>query len=146
MIWLLRLTAIAMLTFSVALPAVAESSEYAVVSSAENRASEVDASLVRLLYLKELSEWPTGTSARPIGRAEGSPEDRLLLESVLEMDAARLAQHWISLKQRTGQRKVRRVESSEKVVLLLKHYPGAFAVLPIAIAEADPGLVVLLRL
>lgn len=127
-----------------AVPAGAES--YAVVTNADNTARDVDAATLRRLYLKEQAEWPGGRAAKPFGRPATSGAHKALLENVLRMDQDRLTRHWISLKQRTGQRSVLEVDSDAKLQALLQRFPGAFGVLPLALAEADPRLHVLLRL
>lgn len=126
----------------------ADERAYAVVASANlgEVAAEVDATLIRLLYLKELSEWPDGVAARPIGRPADSEAHRRFLEGVLDMDSRRFEAHWASLKQRTGQGAVHAISSDAHVVVLLKRFQGAFAVLPVGIADADPELIVLLDL
>ncbi|MCG8588163.1 MAG: hypothetical protein MJE66_02650 [Proteobacteria bacterium] len=120
---------------------------YAVVSSTGNaNRAKVTPKLLRMLYLKELREWPDGTLARPIARPEDSEAHRLFRDQVLRMDEMRLARHWIGLKQRTGQRSLSPVAQDRTLIGLLKRYPGAFAVLPVAVAESDPELEILLKL
>ena len=141
---LILVTGLVLSTVSLA----ADESEYAVVASAELAGSseEADATLIRLLYLKELSDWPDGRVARPIGRPADSEAHQRFLEAILDMDSRRLEAHWASLKQRTGQGAVRAISSDAHTVVLLKRFEGAFAVLPTGIAEADPELIVLLEL
>lgn len=127
-------------------PVVAEAEPFAVVANAENDARDVDAATLRRLFLKSQVEWPGGLSAKPFGRPANSPAHRALLEHVLQMDQARLTRHWISLKQRTGQRSTLEVESEDQLVLLLRRFPGALGVLPVARAEAEPQLAIVLRL
>lgn len=127
-------------------PVLATPSKLAVVGNAKNRTQNIDAPLLRLLYLRELSDWPSGLPAKPIARQEGSKAQQIFREKILGMTPEQLVQHWISIKQRTGQRSARPVGNDRNVVLLLKRYPGAFAVLPADIVESDPDLVVLFGL
>ncbi len=128
------------------LPEVSAAESFAVVASAENPARSIDAATLRRLYLKEQSEWPDGTTGKPIARPAGSRAHELFLEHVLRMDQSRLTRHWISLKQRTGQRRALQVDSDEKLILLLRRFPGAFGVLPTSAVEDDPSLTILLRI
>jgi hypothetical protein len=122
-----------------------DTTDYAIVVRADQAIGTADAALVRLLYLKVLNEWPSGLPAKPIGPPNPSPENEVLLEQLLRMDGARLAQHWISLKQTTGQRRVRAVRSTAQALLLVKNRPGAFAIVPASVVEVDPDFTILFR-
>jgi hypothetical protein len=125
--------------------AAEDTSEYAIVVRADQTTGAADAALIRLLYLKILNEWPSGLPAKPIGPPDPSPENKILLDQLLRMDGARLARHWISLKQRTGQRRVRAVGSTAQALLLVKSRPGAFAIVPASAVEVDPDFTILFR-
>jgi hypothetical protein len=122
-----------------------DTTDYAIVVRADQTIGTADAALIRLLYLKILNEWPSGLPAKPIGPPDPSPENKILLDQLLRMDGARLAQHWISLKQRTGQRRVRAVGSTAQALLLVKNRPGAFAIVPASVVEVDPDFTILFR-
>ena len=126
--------------------AAAEPPRFAVVVNAKNTAAKADHALVRLLYLKDLSEWPDGTPAKPIGRPDESAEHHAFLDQVLKLKPWRLAEHWIALKQKNGSGKVRAVSKDNQVAMLVNRYPGAFGVLPLEVAENDSSLRILLKL
>ena len=57
-----------------------------------------------------------------------------------------LDDYWISLKQRTGQRRVIPIALDRDVARLLKRYRGSFAVMSRSRAAVDPELRIVLRI
>lgn len=112
-------------------PVAANAAEFAVVVNAGNQYSggESDAKeMVKQLFLKNRSRWPGNTEAKPLGRRADSPPHKAFLEKVLKMSEAQLAQHWLSLKQKTGQTPPRAIGSDKMLIKMVAKYQGGFSV------------------
>lgn len=116
-----------------------------IVHQSNNYADSVEAmkQVVRQLFLKERSEWPNKIAVKPFARAAGSSEHDAFLNGVLKMTEADLANHWISLKQRTGQTAPREISRDSLLIKLVAKYEGSFAVVSKGEAEGSDSVRVL---
>ena len=128
--------------------AMVSDGKYAIVVNSANTyaGSRDEATLViRQLYLKERAEWPAGTTAKPFGAASDSPEHAAFVATVLGMTEAELAQHWIALKQKTGQTPPREVSNTSMLGKFVSKYEGAFTVVAAEQAATMDGVKILFQ-
>ncbi len=112
---------------------------YAVIVNKANATKDDEAALkqlVKQLFLKQRTAWPSGAEAKPFARKAGSAEQNAFLKSVLQMTEADLAQHWVSQKQKTGATPPREVSSANMILKLVQKYEGAFGVVKTEEAKA----------
>ncbi len=120
--------------------------KYAVVISKSNSYKGTGAAakaMVRKLYLRSLSRWTGNGKAKAFGRAPNSAIQKKFCESVLKMDDASLARHWLRQKNERGLAPPKEVRSSRMLSRLLVRYKDAFGLLTIQEAAKDPGVRVL---
>ncbi len=86
--------------------------------------------VTRQLFLKKRSQWPNVLTAKPYSRSSDSPVQKAFNQSVLGLSEIELVNHWIALKQRTGQTPPREVASDRILIRFVERSPGAFGVLP----------------
>ena len=91
--------------------------------------------VVKRLFLKQQSTWPDGTNAKSFDRRKASAEQQAFNSTVLGMDDAVIARHWLSLKQTTGETPPRTVGSTNMLAKFVAKYDGAFGV----VAESELG-------
>ncbi len=127
----------------------AAAAEYAVIVNAANPDAgkgEALREVVKRLFLKEQTTWPSGTPAQPLARPADSPAQKAFVAKVLGMDQATLDQHWLRLKQTKGETPPREVGSALILTRLVSKYEGAFSVVSAEEAAALPeGVAVLFR-
>lgn len=120
--------------------------EYALVVNAANPAAD-DANvrqLIRRMYLKDATAWPSGAEAQPFAREEGTQEQAAFYSKVLGMDVNAVNEHWLRVKQTKGETPPRSVGSARILYRLIAKYEGSFAVVPAAeLAEAPAEVKVL---
>lgn len=120
--------------------AVTRKATHALVVHEKNACTETGEAakaLVKKLYLKDMTQWPSGAEAKPYGREAASPAQAAFVQGVLGMSDAELARHWLKLKNMNGTTPPKEVDS---VRMLLKHvarHEGAFGVVPLTEAKAD---------
>jgi len=122
------LVSLAMLLTLVCAPVNAGS--YAVIVNASNNYAgdkTTVINVVKRLYLKQQSSWPSGGKAKVLARKDGTPIQKAFIKSVLGMSDAELASHWISLKQKTGETPSRSVRSGKIVIKLVEKNANAMA-------------------
>ncbi len=133
-----------------AVPSVYAEGKCVIVINAANNFSADEAAMreqVKRLFLKQQTEWSNGTKAKPFDRVKGSPEHEKLLSEVLGMSEAKLASHWLSLKQKTGETAPRNVKSARSLLKLIGKYEGAFGVVDEATAASLPdGVKILFKI
>lgn len=121
---------------------------YAVVVNVNNTVQETgDAgkAIVKKLFLKDLSQWPDGTEARPYSRDTTAAEQAAFLAQVLGMKEAELARHWLRVKNMNGTTPPKEVDSDRMVLKYVAKYDGAFGIVKIAAAREATGVRVLLE-
>lgn len=119
---------------------------YAVVAHADNpckHEGDKAKATVKKLFLKQLSQWPDGTPAKPYGRTVGSDEHKAFADAVLEMGAAELARHWLKLKNMNGTTPPKEVRSERMLLKYVAKTKGAFGIVAIDAAKGAEGVRVL---
>ncbi len=108
------------------------SNEYVVIINADNGySSDTDEQVkveVRQFFLKEKTNWPGGIKAKPFGPSSDTPAYTAFLSQVLNMDSAKLAQHWLRQKQMTGKTPPREIKSERLLVKMVAKDKGAVAI------------------
>lgn len=123
------------LLVSLAIPAAA-AAEYAVVVNSENTYSasaDKQKNVLKRLFLKRQKSWPNGIDAEPFNLKEDNPAYQALLESILEMDEAAVAAHWLAEKQTTGTTPPTSIASARVIMKLIGKKTGGVAI----VSEAD---------
>mgnify|MGYP000871591659 FL=1 len=116
---------------------------YAVVVNSKNAATETgDAAktLVKKLFLKDLSQWPNGTEAKPYSREATSAEQAAFVKDVLGMNDAELARHWLKIKNMNGSTPPKEVDTDRMVLKYVAKYDGAFGIVKIDSAKDVEGV------
>lgn len=106
---------------------------YVLVVNAKNattEAADATRSVVKRLFLKDLTQWPDGTEAKPYRRPDGSNEQRAFLAAVLAMNDAELARHWLRIKNQDGTTPPKEVDTDRMALKCVARYPGAFCSWP----------------
>lgn len=119
---------------------------YALVVNEKNKCSETgDAAkaTVKKLFLKDLTQWPDGTEAKPYAREGTSAEQGAFLKNVLGMTDAELARHWLKVKNMNGTTPPKDVDSDRMVLKYVAKAEGAFGVVKAEAAKGAEGVKVL---
>lgn len=106
--------------------------------------TEKNKTLVQKLFLKERGKWPGGKQAKPFGRKGNDQAHLVFRNQVLGMTEAKLAQHWIDLKQKTGESAPREVKTESMLLKFVGKYDGAFGVVTKEFAEKNKDKVSIL--
>lgn len=107
--------------------AIADS--YAVIGNAKNKVTEENVRhQLKRLYLKQQKRWSNGLTVTVFDRGSGTSEDRAFRNSALNMSLDELADHWLSVKQRTGETPPRTITSTRTLLKLIGRYEGSFGV------------------
>lgn len=114
---------------------------YALIVNAQNPAGEQgDAAeaMIKSLFLKNMTQWPGGTGARPYGREEGSAAQKAFMTRVLDMSEAELARHWLRVKSINGTTPPKQVDTDRMVLKYIARYEGAFGIVALdAITDVE---------
>ncbi len=103
--------------------------DYVLIVSARNDFSAEKASMIneiKRLYLKEKKKWSNGIDGKPLSAKDGTDEQKAFLTTILGMDSASLAQHWIKAKQKSGDTPPRSVGSARSIIKLVARGEGSF--------------------
>lgn len=123
--------------------------DFAVVINAQNTYSGDAAttqSLLKRLYLKQLTAWPDKAAASVYAAPDDSPEMQAFRSQVLGMTEAELADYWLGLKQKTGETPPRDMKSGTTLFKLIGKYPGAYGIVAKDALGSNPdGVKVLLE-
>jgi hypothetical protein len=92
---------------------------------------------VAKVFLKQRQEWPGGLSSKPYDRPKKSKEHIALLSTLLKINEAKLAEHWVKLKQLRGETAPRVIRPDKITISLVGKDKGAMAVVK---ASALKGL------
>lgn len=120
------------------LSVVASAETYAIVTGASNDFSADDnatTQIAKRLFLKEKKDWPNGLEAKVFDRNADSPEQSAFTKNVLQMSKSEVAEHWLNLKQKTGETPPREVGSTRMLMKFLEKYPGGLSVIKVSEAE-----------
>lgn len=122
--------------------AFAQSFSVIVNASNDYSASEEEMKhLIKRLFLKQENDWPNGEYAQVFSRDAKSPELSQFTDSILAMNSAQVARHWLSLKQKTGETPPRSISSTRMLLRTLERYPGAVGLVDEETAKDLPGSV-----
>jgi len=117
------------------LPAIVQAGDYMLVVNSTNTYSSRDVTetkiLIKHLYTKLKSEWPTADKprARMIDRAINSSTHAKFVHNVLGMSGSELEGYWARLKQKTGETPPRAVKSARVALKLVARNKGAFTII-----------------
>jgi len=115
--------------------------EYAIVVHSANNYSASDGEarqLVKRLYLKEITDWPSsGEAVRFYTPGSSDPAMSAFVDKVLGMTEASVASHWLNVKQQTGETPPREVPSARMLQKLVERYEGALGVVPADAVSGD---------
>lgn len=119
---------------------------YAVVGNAKNMVPESNVRYqIKRLYLKQQKRWSNGLTATVFDRGSETSEDQAFRDSALNMSLDELSDHWVSVKQRTGETPPRTISSTRTLFKLISRYEGSFGVVSERYLDTLPeGLRVLL--
>lgn len=119
---------------------------YALVVNEKNKCTETGdtaKATVKKLFLKDLTQWPDGTEAKPYSRESTSAEQAAFLKGVLGMTDAELARHWLKVKNMNGTTPPKDVDSDRMVLKYVAKAEGAFGVVKVDAAKGAEGVKVL---
>lgn len=119
---------------------------YAVIGNAKNMVPESNVRYqIKRLYLKQQKRWSNGVTATVFDRGSESSEDKAFRDSALNMSLEELSDHWLSVKQRTGETPPRTITSTRTLFKLISRYEGSFGVVSESYVDTLPdGIRVLL--
>ena len=113
-------------------PVTSWADQFYVIVNVENRYEATKEDAVRevsRLYLKKKKSWPSGLRVKALGRKPSSLEHKAFLSSVLQMSEPDLVQHWLSMKQKTGQTPPRAISSDRATLKMVAKSIGAFGII-----------------
>lgn len=84
---------------------------------------------VKRLFLKQVGNWKSNLSAKPLDRPVKDPAHQVFLANVLGMSEAQFVAHWLTKKQETGATRPLAVSSDRAIGKLVAKYLGAFGFL-----------------
>ena len=113
--------------------------KYAVVVNLANKVEFKDDDAakheVKKLFLKNATEWTGGLEAKPFARDEGDDAQVAFIESVLGMDKAELARHWVSAKNKNGITPPKEVGSDKMLGKYVGKYDGGLGIMELDAAK-----------
>lgn len=121
---------------------------YAVIVNPKNKCNAKDdkaKAIIKKLFLKQMSQWPDGTTAKPYGRKDTAAEQSKFVKSVLGMGDAELVRHWIKMKNMKGTTPPKGVKSDRMLFKYVAKHAGAFGVVKVADAKKQKGVKILYR-
>lgn len=84
--------------------------------------------ILKAIFLRTQSEWPSGLAAVPYARPRDCQEDDGFVAKVLDMPKDAVADYWIGMKKKDGRRSPAVIESDELLLQLVSTYDGAVGV------------------
>lgn len=129
--------------------ATAFAQRYSVIVNAENAISGSEDYLkaqVRLLFLKQKTEWPDGEIAKPSTLPEDNDGLDYFRKSVLNMSEGELEHHWLRLRQLSGTMPPREFRSNRMVIRHVARSPGAMGIAESLFVKSNPKVRVLFEL
>ncbi|MFY9341274.1 MAG: hypothetical protein WAT39_02210 [Planctomycetota bacterium] len=112
-------------------------------SNACSADAEAARSIVKKLFLKEMSQWPAGVDARPYAREGTTAEQTIFLKVVLGMTDAEIARHWLKMKNMSGTTPPKCVDNERLVLKYVARHEGAFGVVRADAVKGVAGVRVL---
>ncbi|MCA8974938.1 MAG: hypothetical protein KDC98_09460 [Planctomycetes bacterium] len=99
--------------------------------------------LIKKLFLKTLTQWPDGTRARPYARESSSAAQISFVGTLLGMNDAELARHWLRVKNMNGSTPPKDVASDRMMLKYVARHKGAFGIVAKDAAKGAAGVRVL---
>ena len=96
---------------------------------------------VAKVFLKQRQEWPGGLTSKPYDRPKRSKEHTALLSELVEMNEAKLAEHFVKLKQLRGDTAPRVIRPDKIAINLVAKNKGAMAVVKATALKGLPDKV-----
>ncbi len=112
-------------------PALAE--PIAVIVNPGNPRSGLTTEELRSIFLGRRTAWPDGTPAVPVDQAASAPGREAFLGSVLGMDRAHFAEHWVDQQVRGNGSAPKVAASPAAAVKLVAKVKGAVAFVPVSL-------------
>lgn len=122
---------------------------YSVIVNAENAISGSEDYLraqVRLLFLKQKTEWPDGKIAIPSALPVDNEGLDHFRKDVLNMSRDDLERHWLRLRQLSGEVPPREFRSNRMVIRHVARSPGAMGIAESLFVKSNPDVRVLFEL
>jgi ABC-type phosphate transport system substrate-binding protein len=101
-----------------------------VILNKDNPISSLKKSDVERFFLLKSQSWPSGEKVRPVNRDNKSKLKKAFVESVLNMSMSKYQDHWLSLKQTTGEREPKSLRSNKFVLKIVGKKKNAIGYLP----------------
>jgi ABC-type phosphate transport system substrate-binding protein len=101
-----------------------------VIVNKKNPASSISAGEARRFFLLDSKSWSSGGKIKPINRNKTSKVKKSFISSVLKMSPEDYEQHWISLKQKSGETEPKNVRSNKFVLKIVGKDANAIGYLP----------------
>lgn len=120
--------------------------KHAVVIHVENpiaERGEAARAIIRKLFLKELTHWPSGSEAKAYARSPDAPSQTTFRQTVLGMSEAELARHWLKQKSMSGATPPKEVETDRLVLKYVAKNPQAFGIVSLESVKDATGIKVL---
>ena len=127
-------------------PQATKAKTYAVIVNPKNKCSAKDdkaKAIIKKLFLKQMSQWPDGTPAKPYGRKSAAAEQSKFVKTVLGMGDAELVRHWIKMKNMKGTTPPKGVKSDRMLFKYVAKHAGAFGVVKLSDAKKQKGVKIL---
>lgn len=124
-------------------PPAAPPPRFAVVVHTDNKLTETgDAAktLLKKLFLKELTRWPDGGEAKAYARTPDAECQIAFRKVVLEMSEAELARHWLKQKSMNGSTPPKEVEADRLVLKYVAKNANAFGIVTLESAKPATGI------
>jgi ABC-type phosphate transport system substrate-binding protein len=101
-----------------------------VIVNKENPVSALSDAEVRRFFLLNSKIWPSGGKIKPINRNKSSSVKKSFLSLVLKMTPDDYEQHWIYIKQKSGETEPKTVKSNKFVLKIVGKDANAVGYLP----------------
>lgn len=101
-----------------------------VIVNKENPVSSLSAEEARRFFLLNSKIWPSGSKIKPINRNKSSSVKKSFIKSVLKMTPEDYEQHWIYIKQKSGETEPKAVKSNKFILKIVGKDANAVGYLP----------------
>ena len=106
--------------------------EFYVIVNAANDEHAVDkttSQLIRRLYLKQKTSWPSGYKATVFSRPNDSVEEQIFRRRILGMSNGELSDYWLQMKQVRGETRPRSIGSTRILLRQVNRKVGSLSVI-----------------
>jgi ABC-type phosphate transport system substrate-binding protein len=101
-----------------------------VIVNKENPVSSLSVEEARRFFLLNSKIWPSGGKIKPINRNKSSAVKKSFISSILKMTPEDYEQHWIYIKQKSGETEPKTVRSNKFVLKIVGKDTNAVGYLP----------------